>query len=162
MKKRTYVIQSKEQIQRLNAFLEAQPLEPLIEVIVNDHKKDRSLVQNSLMWRWITVIADELGWTKEEVHIDFKRRLLVPIYTRDDLEYAKMIQAVKKVYTEGLKKESILLAAQIVKLTSTTKTNVKQFTEYLKDIEKDMMGKGIALPHREDVLYFEAMGIKPK
>lgn len=159
MKTRTFVIHSENEIKRLNAFMEAQPKEPLIEVIVREHKKDRSVSQNSLMWLWITIISDELGWAKEEVHEDLKRRLLVPIYERDDPGFAAMIQAVRKVHTEGFKADAKAMSAQIVRMTSTTGATVKQFTEYLKEIERDMTGKGIPLPHPED-RYYSALGIK--
>jgi|GEM_PF-783692 len=159
MKSKTYIIRSDDQISRLNTFLTAQPSEPVLEVIVQDHKQDRSVLQNSLYWLWNGIISDELGWTKEEVHEDLKRRLLVPIYTRDDLEYSAMIQAVRKVHTKGFKDEAKAMSKQIVKLTSTTTAKVKQFTEYLKDIENDMISKGIVLPHPED-RYYQAMEIK--
>ena len=159
MKTRTFVIRSDNEINRLNTFLGAQPKEPLIEAIVREHKKDRSVSQNSLMWLWITVISDELGWTKEEVHEDLKRRLLVPIYERDDTGFAAMIQAVRKVHTEGFKADAKAMSAQIIRMTSTTGATVKQFTEYLKEIERDMMSKGISLPHPSD-RYYSAMGIK--
>ena len=159
MKKRTFVIRSEDIIARVNTFLTAQPKSPLIEVVVRNYKKDRSLMQNALLWLWQTVISEELGWSKEEVHYDMKKRLLVPIYERDDLGYAGMIQAVRRVYAGGSRDDANAMFKQIVKLTSTTDANVKQFTEYLNDIERDMMSKGISLPHPED-RYYDAMGIK--
>ena len=159
MKTRTFIIRSDNEIKRLNTFLEAQPKEPLLEVVVRGHKKDRSVSQNSLMWLWITIVSDELGWTKEEVHEDLKRRLLVPIYERDDTGFAAMIKAVRKVHTEGFKADAKAMSAQIIRMTSTTGATVKQFTEYLKEIERDMISKGISLPHPED-RYYSALGIK--
>lgn len=157
--KKIFVIQSKEVIQRVSSFLEAQPATPILEVVVKLHQKDRSLSQNSLMWVWITIIADEWGWTKEEVHEDLKRRLLVRIYERDEPGYGAMIQSVRKVYRSGLKDDATAMHQQIVRMTSTTGATVKQFTEYLNDIEKDMAGKGFSLPHPDDK-YHSAMGIK--
>ena len=159
MKRRTFTIRSKKVIKNLTAFLESQPIEPTLEVAVYEHKQDRSILQNSLLWLWITIIADEMGLTKEDVHNDLKKRLLVPIYERDEPGFAAMINAVRKVHTIGHKEEAAAMGKQIVKLTSTTGATVKQFTEYLKEIEKDMTGKGIILPRPED-RYFSAMGIK--
>lgn len=159
MKRRTFIIEHEIIIDNLVDFLRSLPLEPKIEVIVQEQKKDRTLAQNSLLWTWITIIADELGETKEDVHDDLKKRLLVPIYERDEPGFAAMIQAVRKVHTLGHKKDAAAMAKQIVKLTSTTGATVKQFTEYLKEIERDMIGKGISLPHPVD-RYFDAMGIK--
>ena len=73
--------------------------------------------------------------------------------------FAAMIKSVRNVHTLGYKAESKAMASQIVKMTSTTGATTKQFTEYLKEIERDMIGKGIVLPHPED-RYYSAMGIK--
>lgn len=156
MKQKTFVIRDKNVLSRLVAFIEAQPKKPLIEVVVKDHHKDRTLLQNSTLWLWITVIGHELGWTKEDVHFNLKKRMLVPIYERDDTGYACMINSIRKLHTDGFKEDSKLLAHQIVRLTSTTSATVKQFAEYLTEIERDMMGKGISLPHKEDQ-YFDAL-----
>jgi len=156
---KTFVIQSKEVLARLVAYIEAQPAKPLLEVTVKEYHKDRTLAQNRLYWDWVTVISNELGLTKEDEHKDLKKRMLVPIYERDDESYAAMIQAVRKVHKLGHHQEAKDLADKIVDLTSTTDASVKQFTEYLNEIERDMMGKGIALPHPED-RYYTAMGIK--
>lgn len=156
--KKIFVIRSREVIARLSAFLEAQPPEPLLEIVVKLHHKDRTLAQNSLMWIWITIIADEWGWTKNEVHDHFKKGHLVKIYERDDEGYAAMIQAVRIVHNKGMKQEAKAMAKTIINMTSTTSATIKQFAEYLSDIEKDMISKGISLPQPED--YGPAMGIK--
>lgn len=161
MKRRTYVIRSNDQIARLSTFLESQPKEPLLEVIIQEHKKDRSVEQNQLYWRWIGVISEEWGWSKDEVHDNLRRRFLVPIYERDDIGYAAMIHSIRKVYSKGFKEDANAMFEHIVKLTSTTNAKVKQFTEYLKDIERDLASKGIILPRKEDE-YYDEMGERQK
>ena len=157
--KKIYVIHSKNEINMVKAFLDAQTKNPLLQVEIKEHKKNRSVAQNSLYWTWVTVISNEFGLLKEDVHYDLKKRILVYIYERDDEGYAAMIQAVRKVHTEGFKEDAQALADHIVKLTSTTNATTKQFTEYLQEIERDMQSKGIALPHPED-RYNIAMGIR--
>lgn len=159
MKQKTFTLRDENVFKTMIAFIEAQPKGILIEAVIREHKKDRSLRQNSLYWEWVTVISNELGMTKEDQHEDLKKRILVPIYERDDLGYAAMIQAIRRVYSQGLKDDANAMFEHIVRLTSTTNAKVKQFTEYLKEIERDMIGKGIALPHPED-RYYQAMGIK--
>lgn len=161
MKTRTFIIHSESEIKHLVAFLEAQPEKPLIEVVVSEHKKDRTTAQNRLYQLWLTIIADELGETKEDEHYDLRRRILLPIYERDDSGYAEMLNSVRKVHRLGGKAEAKIQADFIIKHTSTTAATVKQFTEYLKEIERDMVSKGISLPHPED-RYYQAMGIKQK
>jgi hypothetical protein len=157
MKRKTFTIRSNDVISRLTAFLLEQPKEPLLEVIVQEYKKDRSAVQNSLMWYWFTIISNGWGWSKDEVHDYYKRRFLVRIYERDDIGYALMINSVRKVYSQGFKKDAHAMMKHIVKLTSTTNAKVKQFMEYLKDIERDAASKGIMLPRPED-RYYAATG----
>lgn len=160
--RKTFTIIDRGIISRVTAFLEAQPLEPLLEVVVKNHQQDRSLAQNTLLWRWQTFIANEWGWTKDDVHEHFKKNFLARIYERDEPGYAAMIQAVRKVYHQGFKEDAKAMHKQIVRMTSTTSATVRQFTEYLKDIERDMIGKGISLPHKEDSEYDRAMGTKQK
>ena len=157
--KNTLIIRDKSIRDNAAKMVQYIPIDPLHEVIIREHKKERSIAQNSLMWMWITLIAGERGETKNDIHFECKKNHLVKIYERDDADYAKMIESVRVVHKAGMVDEARNLADQIVELTSTTKSNVKQFTEYLNDIEKDAIGKGIPLPHPED-RYYIAMGIK--
>lgn len=158
MMKKTFVLRNRDVIARVSSYLEAQPLEPLLEVAVKLHHKDRSVLQNSLYWVWITIVADEWGWTKNDVHKYFIKMHLVKIYERDEEGYASMLESVRKVYKAGAKEVAKIQAAYVLDSTSTTGATVKQFTEYLKDIEKEMISKGFSLPHPED--YNFTMGIR--
>lgn len=129
------------------------------EVEIREWKKNRSVAQNSLLWKWLTVIAAELGESKDEVHERYKEKLLVPILRRDDSDFAAMIISVNAVHASGMRAEALALKKEIVRLTSTTQMNVHQFTEYLNDIEIDARNLGIILPHPED-LYNDALGIR--
>jgi hypothetical protein len=159
MKQKTFILRDKTVLESLIIFLRSQAETPLLEVVVKEHQKDRSLLQNSLYWRWVTVIANELGLTKEDCHDDLKKRILCRIFERDDPGYNSMIRSIRKLYTKGFKQEAAVMHKQIVKLTSTTSATVKQFAEYLTEIERDMIGKGIYLPHKEDQ-YYDALMIK--
>jgi len=157
--KHTFIIRSPEIKANANAFIQDIPLEPLHEIIIRPYKADRSALQNALMWKWYTVIGNEQGLSKEEVHIYYKGKFLVHIYERDDTEYAAMILAVRKVHQSGMKSEAKRLENAIIDLTSTTRANVSQMREYLTEIDRDAQAKGIVLPRRDD-MYYEAMGIK--
>lgn len=135
------------------------PFSPLHEIVIRPYHQDRTTAQNSLMWKWLTDIGNSLGETKDAVHIRYKGKFLVPIYIRDDPDYAATIESVRKVHRMGGKVEAIALYDAIVKLTSTTTATTAQFTEYLEDIEHDAAGIGIILPRPED-RYYLAMGIK--
>ncbi len=126
-----------------------------LEVVIREHKADRSAAQNALYFKWITIIGSDLGETKDELHERYKGLFLVRIFERDDPEYAEMIAALRRLYKED-KEQGSFLFKQIVKLTSTTKANVSQFSEYLSDIEADARRLNIFLPHPDD--YSLAMG----
>lgn len=156
--KKTFVIRDRDIIARVTSYLEAQPPEPLLEVVVKLHHKDRSIEQQSLMWVWITIISNEWGWTKDEVHEYFKKKHLVKIYERDEEGYAAMLESVRNVIRSGDKKAGKIMADYVFDNTSTTAATIKQFAEYLNDIEKEMIGRGFSLPHPSD--YNSTMGIR--
>jgi hypothetical protein len=102
---------------------------------IKDDKESRSVKQNRLYWEWIgTVISPELGYTKDETHAILRDKFLG--------------------YTETTTKLSV-----IKELRSTTKLKVKEFKDYLEQIDILMSEYGIILSRPED-LYYESMGIK--
>lgn len=159
MNKQTLIIRNDQIRSRAVHIISGLPLEPVHEIVIREHHKDRSAAANSLYWLWLTIIAAELGETKEDAHQRYKEEILVHIYERDDLEFAEMIQAIRKVAASGMVDEARHLEKQVAKLVSTTTATVHQFTEYLQDIEKDAIGMNIILPHPED-RYYLAMGKK--
>lgn len=159
-KLKVFIVKSEEVIDSIADFLREEiPGETPLEVTVRPFKTNRSMSQNSLYWIWVGIIADEFGWTKEEVHEDLKGRFLSLIYERDNPVFAETMQAIRKVYEEGYYQEGRSLHNQVIRLTSTTTATIKQFTEYLNDIERDAISKGLVLPHPED-RYYEALGMK--
>ena len=45
---------------------------------------NRTIEQNNLMWSWLTIIGDDLGYTKNEVH-EIMLDMFAPIMTYRDL-----------------------------------------------------------------------------
>lgn len=150
------IMASKEHKRKAELLVANLPLEPVHEVWIREHKKDRSVAQNSLLWKWLTIIGSELGHSKEDMHEQYKDKFLCQIYERDNPEYAEMIQTLRVIWKSGMQCEAKELRKQIVALTSTTTATVKQFTEYLHSIEHHAASLGINLPHPED--YYEVMG----
>jgi len=152
--KATFIIVNKEAREgALKAISALHPSEPH-EVIIRPKKANRSLAANALMWQWLTILAGDTGHTKEELHEQMKRKHLIPIFRRDDPDYAEMIQCIQGLRGHA-KYEAT--AKQIERLTSTTRCSVAQFTEYLNAVEATALDMGCVLPHPEDV-YYEAMG----
>ena len=130
-------------------FIHELPLDKEWDITVEPHKKDRSVQQNALFWKWMTVIGGEVGMTKQEMRDEYVGQFLVPIFTRDDPEYAELWEAVRDVWRGGDKDGAMLLRKNIVRLTSTTHASVKQMSEMMEDIERDAISKGIYLPAPE-------------
>ena len=72
------------------------------------------------MWKWYSIIADDLGYTTEEIHEEFMRKLLIPI--------------------------TMQTPSGMVEVYSTKKLKVKEMTAYLEGIERTATEMGIALP----------------
>lgn len=151
MKTRSFKIESIRDIQRITALISSNIEHAPLEIIVRKYQKDRSALQNSYYWKILTILADDYGMLKDEVHEMYKRRYLVRIFERDDPGYSEMIDAIRRVNTEGFQQQAKVMGKQIVKLTSTTAASVSQMREYINDIIKHATSQGIGLPHPDDL-----------
>jgi len=139
---------------RLKFLFHDQPMQMTLEPL----KTDRTAAQNRLMWAWLTDCEntdynEQEGHTQKEWHRYFKINDLMPIFMRDDEDYAELILTVSDV--SGAAFDTMM--DFIIDNTSTTKCNAAQFTEYLTCIERFCGSNGIML--RTDAhLYGRAMG----
>lgn len=156
--KHKIVITSEELRNRVIEIIKALPLEIVHEIVIQEYKKDRTASQRGLYWIWITQIAGHFGEPKMDVHRRMKKKHLIPIYMADpDSGMSQTVDAVREVYKQGMKELAKTLEGKITDLVSTNDTNVKQFAEYLNQIEAEAIHQGIYLTHPEDV-WLEAMG----
>lgn len=117
----------------------------------------RSPAQNSLYWVLVTQLAGEHGMSKDEVHVDMKKRIIIPIMSRDDPDgFGQMLEAIRNLYRQD-KNAGQFIYDQAVDLISTTRLTVEQFSEVIDDIIKDSFNRGIHLQFKDD-LYKDAMG----
>ena len=125
---------------------------PLV-VSISPECKKRSVAQNSLYWKWLSVIEKKTGNDKDQVHFEFKKKFLINILKRDDDEYAEMclaLSALKQSESEQFR----AIADGVIRETSTTRMDTKQFTEYLQQIEAYALVKmGISLPVPDDLKF---------
>lgn len=138
------IINSEQVRSRAVHIIQGLPLDVVHQVCIKPYKRDRSAEQNALMWKWLTIIGAELGNTKDEQHDIYKLMFLVPIFIRDNQDYAEMWRTVS-----ALGSYEAMLKREILKLTSTTQANVKQMSEYLDDIQRNAAELGIRLPAPE-------------
>lgn len=102
---------------------------PLVVTIKRQSTK-RSLIQNALYWDWLTEVQNKTGQDKEDLHFEFKKKFLISILRRDDEGYAEMCHAITLLkQSESEQYEAV--ANGVIRETSTTRLNTKQFTEYL-------------------------------
>lgn len=101
---------------------------------IKEDKLTRSGAQNDIYWAWISIIGPELGYNKDETHRIMRHKFLKYDTTTD--------------------KDGTVVS----ELRSTTKLKVKDFSEYLNDIDRLMGEYGIMLPH--DETHAKAMGIR--
>jgi len=138
VKQRRLIIQSAEQIALVGAILGGVDLDGSVEVVIRPYKKNRSFEQNRLYWKWIGIIADEIGDTKSAIHEIFKRKFLVPILATEAPFY-NLLMVVANGGTEDDRKE-------LSRLISTTKLSIREFSAYLDQIDKHAASLSIALP----------------
>lgn len=129
-------------------------LEPNTEIVVSVKKATQEQLRkssaNRLMWAWLTDmqntdVNEYAGMTKEAWHFEMKKRFLVPIYERENPEFALTVEMIRTVYRANLKAEANHLFESIVREASTTTATVQEFAEYLTCIEGFCREKGIWL-----------------
>ena len=139
--------------------------EPLMVVTIAEYSDDRSAAQNRLMWAWMTdcsrtSVNEHAGNTKDYWHKFFKEHALLNIYIRDDVDgISETMAALYEVKQQCGVEVYNNMKKFVIENISTTSANVKQFSEYLSDIQRWCSGVGIAL--RTDSADFRrAMGVK--
>ena len=80
-----------------------------IEIRIKVRTNNRTTEQNSLYWKWINIMSEETGFTKEEMHELIKYKFLKRT----------------SINNNGVEE---------VKLKSTTTLTVKEFTKLMDDI----------------------------
>ena len=125
---------------------------PLV-VEIRPETKDRSKAQNRLYWKWLHEIHRKTGNDEDQLHFEFKKKFLIGILKRDDDDYAAMCLAISALkQSESEQFEAI--ANGVIRETSTTRMDTKQFTEYLNLIEAFALKEfGMVLPVPDDLKY---------
>ena len=150
--KKTLTIKNEMIRQNAKAIVGTIPFNKIHEVIIRPYKDDRSLLQNAYYWVILSIIGKELGYTKDELHQQYKGQLLVPImlkYPDDYPDFCEMVSIIQGLRTSGMFKEADLLAVKIVSLVTTTKLKVPHCAEYITDIKNQAAGLDIRLPAPE-------------
>jgi len=139
--------------------------EPLMMVTIAEYSDDRSAAQNRLYWAFMhdcerTSCNEHAGNTKDYWHKFFKEHALLNIFIRDDVDgISETMAALYEVKQQCGVEVYNNMKKFVIENISTTSANVREFTEYLSDIQRWCGGVGIAL--RTDSADFKkAMGQK--
>ena len=130
-----FKVLNREDILKVINYLRIVNIEKPLEISIKQYKPNRSAAQNRIYWRWIQIISDDLGYTKDELHA---------------------VLAVKFLGVVDIS----CMGESITQPVSTTSLKVKEMADYLTRIEVFAASElGIVLPNKDDE-YFEAMGYK--
>ena len=134
----TVILRTPADVKRAQAIVarsQVAPESPL-EVIIRPYQRTRSQEQNRLLWKWYGIVEAETGQDVESLHMEMKRRFLVPILRRDDLEFNEMVESVIELRKSGHHEAADRMRNIILQMQTTTSLKVKQMTEYLEHIER--------------------------
>jgi len=115
--------------------------------------EDRSLKQNRLSFMWYQLRGSITGHGKIHERCLCKLHYGVPILMRDDDDFLRFFQKA----LAPMAYQDQLDAMEFVPVTRLM--TVKQFAEYLTDVDQESAKAGIMLPHPED-LYWAALMIE--
>lgn len=139
-------------IEAIKALYGDKPeLDRMMEVVIREHKKDRSLAQNRLSHKWYEERAEQRGTTPEHEHSAAKLHYGCPILIAADEDFAEVYHRA----IEPLDYERRLIAMRYFPVTRLM--TVTQMTHYLETLERESAMQGIVLS-KPVVMYEEAMG----
>ncbi len=141
MDKRVHILRTSGDRDRYKVYLDTLPLgqdEKPVKATTELYKKNRSLAQNNLMWKWLTELSyflrneHGLGASPEDLKYHFQN-----------------VHLGRRLYETG--------EGSHYRPIGTSELNTAQFTEFLNRVEEYANHAGLNLPHPEDI-YYEAMG----
>ena len=117
-----------------------------VQLKVTAWKRNRSVDQNRLYWKWLSIMAPDLGYASTaDLHDALKLKFCVPLLIESDENYAAGVVALKASLARAEDEEALTLRRFVVRLTSTSALSVKQMTQYLAAIEVFASEMGITL-----------------
>lgn len=137
------VVRSTEMKERVKFMIDGLPDDEPHQVIIRPYKASRSDQQNALYWMWNTVIGEELGYTKEEVHNLNRERFGIEILARISERWEKRLKKIETVKESMLRYSEIQDAAKDI---HTPRFDISMMREYLNRIDQWAMSMSISLP----------------
>lgn len=148
---------------RLNnakAALALIPTDGTVEVVFRQYVKNRSLAQNNLLHMWRKDISTSTGENLSECRLRLAKTHMLPILLSSeeakDRDIQLTILRLRNAYKVGHSGEVEFIFNQYMSLLSSKDLNVKQFAEFLTEIERECTEQEISLRRPED--YHFALG----
>lgn len=138
------------------------PLDPVYEVAIQPHnaEKSRSISQNRLSFRWYGEIAAQTGQTSSEARAYCKLHLGIAIVKNGTSSAChKFREQYDSIIRPLAYEQKMALMGPPIDFPVTSLFSVKQFNEYLGEMQRHFAEQGIVLTTLDD-LYNEAMGRK--
>ena len=157
----TFILRSPQVIGAVVAAIAQVPTDGSYTVEIRKTREQRRLAQNRLYWLWLGYIARQTGHSRQWLHHRLRRAFLIPLYLEEpqgdsQVAWCEAFSSVSEL-AQMVDQETARDAIERVKaLVSTTWATVQQFTEYLTEVDRFCVRKGIRLPHPDD--YHLAMG----
>ena len=154
MESRVIRITDEARLSNAKSALQLIPLDGTYEVCIRKYEKNRSYAQNRLLHMWRKDISDQTGESIKECRFRLCNTHMLPIVLGSEMEKDRDIHttsfALREAYKSGSKKQSEFVFKQYVSLLSSKDLNVKQFADYLTEIERECTEQGISLRRPEE------------
>lgn len=129
-KERKLVVGTEQMRQRALEVIQELDLEKPWQIEIKRYQKNRSLQANALYWKWLSIIHNETGQDKDDVHEVMMRKFLEP-----------------RIVHRSPGAES----GPAFEVYSTRRLTTAQFSEYLDKIHAWASSFGIHLPLPEEM-----------
>jgi hypothetical protein len=109
MSREPYLVRTVEQRDAIRDLVGKLDVSKPWSITVEPWKKKRTLSQNALYFKWVSIVANETGNSQDDVHEAFKQKFCPPrvvkigddersIYTTTKLTTQEMTDYINKVY----------------------------------------------------------------
>lgn len=120
------------------------------EMTIGPYELDRSSAQKGYYFRIVGIIAQSLGWDREDLHSYYKVQYLMPLYMADlkKAAYQARIADIEAAHAAGVwsaQKRDGMFAA----VTSTNDAKMKQMRELIDCVQRHAAEMGVRLPVME-------------
>lgn len=150
---KTIVLHSADDASKVADFLEtfAAEVDYPLDVTVKQH--DNSIVsgQRGLYWTWVTIIAKDLGHTKEELHENMKERFFLNVYLADPDSHPTFIGVVEamQIIKEKAADQFPTLRAAVMHGVSHLDATKENWIDVLNSVSNLAQKHNIRLPAAE-------------